>query len=222
MKSNLLELNIGDTSQDPMEEAIVSEDQLKLAAGKWILKIREGHRIPNSTMESIVLGAQSLFQLGLCGIEHSVIRKLRDSNVSPDVISSVTAILSEKNQYTDVYKGLETTHKQNEYIKTNFKYIVSFFNSTIIENTQTVFLVLQDPVSITFGVRHVPGKFLSDGSLKQIKDSMVYIPILRTIQQLLHNGTILAEVSNCLHVYYVIIMYHHVNKHVLLHYLSNT
>lgn len=50
-------------------------------------------------------------------------------------------------------------------------------------------------MNITLGVRHIPGKFLKDGSVKQINESMVYIPILKTIQHLLSNDTILAEVS---------------------------
>ena len=46
-------------------------------------------------------------------------------------------------------------------------------------------------MNITLGFHHIPGKFLKDGSIKKIKDNMVYIPILKTIQHLLSNDTVL-------------------------------
>ena len=49
----------------------------------------------------------------------------------------------------------------------------------------------QDPITKVLGVRHKPGK---DGHLKQTKDTLVYIPILETIQHLLHNESVRSEV----------------------------
>lgn len=99
----------------------VTEDQIKSAVAKWILKSREGHRIPHSVMESIVLGAQSLFELGIASVAHSIAKILKDKEVSEEVVSSVTTTLTR----FDVFRGLSSTHLQNEYIKEKFHYVVS-------------------------------------------------------------------------------------------------
>lgn len=113
----------------------VSEEQIKSAAVKWILKHREGHRIPQSVMESIVSGAQSLFRLGTSSMEHLIAKTMKDSNVSADLISSVVAIISDK---SDIFKGLATMYQQNEYIKANFQYLVS----TIIMHPMSNYLFI--------------------------------------------------------------------------------
>ena len=46
----------------------ITEEDLKVAAAKWILKNR-GHRIPNSVMESIVSGAKFLYETALSDIQ---------------------------------------------------------------------------------------------------------------------------------------------------------
>lgn len=100
----------------------VTEGQLKLAAAKWILKHREGHRIPHSVMESIVVGVQSLFQLSISRMEHLVLNTME--NVSADVVSSVQAIFSDG---AELFKGLSTSYQQNEYIKEKFDFVVRLF-----------------------------------------------------------------------------------------------
>lgn len=105
----------------------VTEDQLKSAVARWILKCREGHRIPHSVMESVVLGAQSLFELGIACVTHSIAKIMKDNEVSEEVVSSVTAALTK----FDVFRGLSTTHLQNEYIKEKFHYIVSDITSSV-------------------------------------------------------------------------------------------
>lgn len=50
-------------------------------------------------------------------------------------------------------------------------------------------------MKITLGSQHISGKFLKDGSVKQVKENMVYVPILKTLQRLLSNDTVIAEVS---------------------------
>lgn len=169
---------------------MISAEQLKSSVAKWILKHREGHRIPHSVMESIVLGAQSLFQLSTSGLQHSIIEVLKQNNVPADVISHVTTTITDQ---SDIFRGLASTYQQNEYIKANFHYVVSIKLSNANDHRRC-FVSHKEPVHITFGVRHIPGKFLRDGSLKQIKESMIYIPILNTIEHLLSNDTILAEV----------------------------
>ena len=102
----------------------ISENELKTAAAKWILKIREGHRIPYSVMESIVLGASNLYALGLAALSSEVESRMHENSVSEEVIDSVKNVLLGETQYT-IFGGLDSTFKQNEFIKANFGIVVS-------------------------------------------------------------------------------------------------
>ena len=56
-------------------------------------------------------------------------------------------------------------------------------------------LLNQEPVSIVLGSHPKPNEPKKDGSLRESKDVLVYIPILQTIQKLLENDSVLAQVS---------------------------
>lgn len=107
---------------------IITEQSVKNAAAKWTLKMREGHRIPQSVMESIVSGASSLFQLALSGLQQTLQSRLQDSQVSEDASSLVMECFNSGDQYTRVFQGLETTYRQNSYIRTHFPFVVCDIN----------------------------------------------------------------------------------------------
>ena len=118
----------GDHAESPTTctnpQPIITEQSMKNAAAKWILKMREGHRIPQSVMESIVSGASSLFQLALSGLQQTLQSRLLDAQVSTDTSSLVTDCLNCEHQYTRIFQGLETSYKQNSYIRTHFPFVV--------------------------------------------------------------------------------------------------
>lgn len=97
---------------------------MKDAAAKWILKIREGHRIPQSVMESVVSGASSLFQLAISGFKQTLQSRLQDAQVPASTSSLVMECLDGEDQYTRVFQGLETTYRQNSYIRSHFPFVV--------------------------------------------------------------------------------------------------
>lgn len=105
-------------------QPIISEYMMKNAAAKWILKMREGHKIPQSVMQSIISGASSLFQLALSGLQQTIQTRLLDAHVSTDVSALVMDSLNSESQYTQVFHGLETSYKQNGYIRANFPFVV--------------------------------------------------------------------------------------------------
>ena len=118
----------GDHAESPTTctnpQPIITEQSMKNAAAKWILKMREGHRIPQSVMESIVSGASSLFQLALSGLQQTLQSRLLDTQVSADTSSLVMDCLNCEHQYTRIFQGLETSYKQNSYICTHFPFVV--------------------------------------------------------------------------------------------------
>ena len=70
----------------------ITEENLKVAAAKWILKNREGHRIPNSVMESIVSEAKFLYETALSHFQQQVVDKMKEAGVTPDTIMSVSSV----------------------------------------------------------------------------------------------------------------------------------
>ena len=111
--------------QDVSEMRVsITEEDLKVAAAKWILKNREGHRIPNSVMESIVSGAKFLYETALSEIQRQVVDEMKEANITPDTITSVSRVFDGETQYTNVFRGLETTYRQNSFIKDHFRFVV--------------------------------------------------------------------------------------------------
>ena len=115
--------SLGDHDVSEMRVSI-TEENLKVAAAKWILKNREGHRIPNSVMESIVSGAKFLYETALSEIQQKVTDKMKEANITPDTITSVSSVFDDDTQYTNVFRGLETTYRQNSFIKDHFRFVV--------------------------------------------------------------------------------------------------
>lgn len=76
-------------------------------------------------MESIVSGAKSLYDIALLEVRHQVIQAMKDAHTTADAVTSVSSVFDTQSQYTCVFKGLETTHKQNAFIKGTFSFVVS-------------------------------------------------------------------------------------------------
>ena len=76
-------------------------------------------------MESIVTGAKTLYETALLEVRHQVIQKMKEAHATSDTIASVSSVFDTQTQYTCVFKGLETTHKQNAFIKDTFDFVVT-------------------------------------------------------------------------------------------------
>ena len=70
-------------------------------------------------------GAQSLFQLALSGVHNLIKQQLTCTSVPPEVAKDILGSVMEKNQFTHPFLGLETTHKQHQFFKKNFRIVVS-------------------------------------------------------------------------------------------------
>lgn len=57
--------------------------------------------------------------------------------------------------------------------------------------------ILQDPVKIVLGTRRVQKGHGRKRRLVEKEDTLVYVPILKTLQVILNDDGILAEVSHC-------------------------
>ena len=122
-------------------------------------------------MESIVSGAKS-YDIALLEVRHQVIQAMKDAHTTADAVTSVSSVFDVQSQYTRVFKGLETTHKQNAFIKDTFSFVVSYMKYKLASHLK--FSLLQEPVPVPLGTRIQPGKFLKDGTVKETKDTLLW------------------------------------------------
>lgn len=82
----------------------------------WVLKLREVHKIPVSTVTEILSDVQELYAFLL----KSLINDIKD-------LSDITDVLTElrKAADRDIFQSLKTRHGQEKFIKDNFNFIVS-------------------------------------------------------------------------------------------------
>lgn len=134
----------GDEGQDQMEDGgeegeggrggddDITEEAVQRAAALFILKNREGHRIPQSVMDEIVTDVGSLFHLAMCAVRQKVNATLTEAGVDEGVVKSTMEHLSDRSPFTNVFNGLGTHHRQLQYFKKNFDLVVSLFSSSLL------------------------------------------------------------------------------------------
>ncbi len=117
----------GDGIQDEraVEADIVTEEAVRRAAALLILKIREGHRIPQSVMDEIVADVSSLYHLALSAIRQQVKATLNDAGVENGIIESTMCHLSAESPLTNIFSGLGNHYQQLQYFKKNFDLVIS-------------------------------------------------------------------------------------------------
>ncbi len=111
-----------DCSVAPTEPSF--EATLQKAAALWILKTRELHRIPISTMNTIIVDVQSLFEVAFSEIRGRIQRKIDDGSASLDVTGLILEELSDSNPLLSIFHGLETYHQQMRFFRANFRQVV--------------------------------------------------------------------------------------------------
>ncbi len=101
------------------------EQSIQKAAAVWILKTREGHRLPLSVMDSIISDLQSLHSLVLGNIRDRIETTLQEASVPVDVGESILQHVSDDSAYANIFKGLETQSQQLRYFRNHFHLVVS-------------------------------------------------------------------------------------------------
>ena len=104
---------------------LVTKDSLQRAAALFILKAREGHRIPLSVMNTIIGDFQSLFQLAILAFQQKITTTLAEAGTADDDISSAMMHLSERSPLTNLFSGLQTQSQQLAYFRRHFGLVVS-------------------------------------------------------------------------------------------------
>ena len=98
---------------------------MKKAAALWILKTREHHRIPVSTMNAIIVDVQSLSEIALYEIRDRIEKKIQVASAISDVSGLVMEELGDSNPFFNIFHGLETHRQQMLFFRANFRLVVS-------------------------------------------------------------------------------------------------
>lgn len=179
------------------------EFHIQRAAATWILKTRERHRIPLSVMDSLIYDVQSLFDIIVSNLSSQVQDCLQNSDVSQGVVESVGSMF---HSYPSVFTGLQTQQQQLSYFRRNFNFVVSVYCNhslyCVLHNIMNCHVSsrTKDPVKILLGTKKKPQGLGSKRRLIEKEEVFVYVPILQTLQALLTNETILAEVDTLMHI----------------------
>ena len=122
---------------------------------------------------------------------------LSDVDMDNKVSCSLESTFAGDGPYGRLFAGLETSHQQTKYYKEHFQLIVSSEN--VYKLHYYVYEInyvheLQEPEKIVLGtIREYKGIGAKRRCIEK-EEIMMYVPILKTLDLILQNETILAEV----------------------------
>ena len=79
---------------------------------KFLLNLREGHRISQAAMSDVVNGCQSLCTQVICNLRENIIKKLTNIGVEPCDIDGFEELFAD---YSNLFRNIETQYKLNQY-----------------------------------------------------------------------------------------------------------
>jgi hypothetical protein len=100
------------------------EEVMQRAAATWILKLREGHRIPLSVMDAIISDLQSLLHVAHSQLLEAVKLLLRQAGVSSEIAERIRGELVRANPGS-IFRGLQMQSQQLQYFRSHFGLVVS-------------------------------------------------------------------------------------------------
>ena len=131
-------------------------------------------------------------QVALHNIRSDVYHKLQLADVIPESIDGLSNIFSDLGPNGALFPGLDTHHLQMDYYRKNFRFIVSYCCQ--FTTLHVGFGFGQEPEKIVLGIVRKAKGTGHKRRLVETEDAMMYIPLLETLELLLQNETILAEV----------------------------
>lgn len=84
-------------------------------------------------MDDIIGDVNSLHKLALSAIKQQVISILQGGGLNDEGVESAVTDLFDKSHVANVFSGLETHHRQLQYIKRNFNFVVSLNGSYSVD-----------------------------------------------------------------------------------------
>jgi hypothetical protein len=98
---------------------------MQRAAAIWVLKTQEVRRLPQSTTEGIMQDVGALYDAALSNLHADVTEALTKAGVESASILELSSIFSPSGPHGNLFSGLETHYKQQQYYKKHLDFVVS-------------------------------------------------------------------------------------------------
>ena len=103
---------------------------MQRAAAIWVLKTQEVRRLPQSTTEGIIQDVGALYDAALSNLHADVTEALTKAGVESATISEISSMFTPSGPHGNLFSGLETHYKQQQYFKKHLNYVVSALYDT--------------------------------------------------------------------------------------------
>lgn len=100
---------------------------MQRAAAIWVLKTQEVRRLPQSTTEGIMQDVGALYDAALSNLHADVTDALTKAGIESATILELSSIFSPSGPHGNLFSGLETHYKQQQYYKKHLHFVVSVF-----------------------------------------------------------------------------------------------
>ena len=122
-----------ESQSGPEDSPMDDPEVLKRTAALFILKVAEKHKLPLSSMESLLFDVQHLIGSVVHQIAEKFTDALSDSNISAASFPGFSEVFQEET-LLNPFKGLESTYLQTKYFKEELGLIVSTYINTCCIN----------------------------------------------------------------------------------------
>ena len=107
------------------EELISMEESNDREAALWILKLKEGRRLTQSTTEEILSDVTELCSSIILHLKNDLHHVLKSADITPRNIPGLDDLFSENSSYALSFCNLQTHYKQMSYFRSHFNFVVS-------------------------------------------------------------------------------------------------
>lgn len=102
-----------------------TQKDLNRQVALWILKLKEGKGLPQSTVDEVLSGVTELCNDIVSHLRDELHKVLNSAKLSSSDIPGFDDILSDDSPYTNPFRNLQTHHLQMAYYRKDFNLVVS-------------------------------------------------------------------------------------------------
>lgn len=114
--------SLGDNGTEGVSSVEESNDR---EAALWILKLKEGRKLTQTTTEEILSDVTELCSSIVLRLKNEVHRVLESADITPSNIPGLDDLFSENSPYAVPFCNLQTQYKQVSYFRSHFNFVVS-------------------------------------------------------------------------------------------------